>query len=96
VAFGWAVMLLSAIIFGSVASVVGGWVFMCDAMPDVGRPRMAYCNWPSLLVVLCGLTAIVLFFCIKWYWGLLAIPGLIMAVNSFAGVWNTIYRVFKL
>jgi hypothetical protein len=89
-------MVEAAFTFAGLTAVVGGWLFMCDAMSEVGRPRLSFAIWPWLLAIVCGVTAIVLFFCIEWWLGLVAIPGLIVLVNSFAGGWHFIYRTFRL
>lgn len=87
-------MLISGIILLVLASVIGGWVFMCDAFPI--PPRLAREPLTLLLASLIGIVAIVILFIVKWYMGLLGIIGAIIGFNVFAGIWHAIYKKFHL
>jgi hypothetical protein len=89
-------MLVAAITLGILASVIGGWSFMCDAMPEGNRPRLAYSPLPLLLAAALGLIAVVLLFFIKWYASLLGLLALVLSFNFCAAIWHSVYRVFRL
>lgn len=87
-------MLISGIVLLILASIIGGWVFMCDVFPI--PPRLAREPLTLLVAVLIGIVAIVLIFIVKWYMVLLGIVGAIVGFNVFAGIWNVIYKRFPL
>lgn len=87
-------MLISGIILILVASIIGGWCFMCDALPL--PPRLAQSPVPLLVAILIALTGIALLFVAKWYAGLIGIVGVVACFNLFAAVWHCVYQVFRL
>ena len=89
-------MLAMAIVFGILACVVGGWVFLFKAMPPEDRPRLAYSEWPLMVAVILGVLAVVLFFFVKWYAGILGLLALVLGCSVFAALWYYIYRLFRL
>jgi len=87
-------MLTSGIILIIVASVIGGWCFMCDALPI--PPGLAQSSIPLLIAALIALVGIVLLFIAKWYTGLIGIVGVVIGFNVFAAIWHSIYQMFRL
>jgi len=87
-------MLLCGLILIIIASIVGGWVFMCDALTI--PPMLAQSPTLVLLAVVIALAGTVLLFLVKWYIGLIAIVGSIVGFNLFAAVWSVVYRIFRL
>ena len=87
-------MLISGMTLLLVASVIGGWCFMCDTLPL--PPQLAQSPVPLLMAILIALTGIVLLFVAKWYAGLIGIVGVVGGFNLFAAVWHYVYQVFRL
>lgn len=78
------------------ASIIGGWLFMCDALPRAAVPGLARSPIPLLIAVLIAFVGIVFLFVYKWYAGLLGIGATIIGFNLFAAIWHGIYRIFRL
>jgi hypothetical protein len=87
-------MLIMSFILIGLASILGGWVFMCDCLPI--PPKLAWSPIPLLVAVLIALVGVVILFVIKWYLGLLGIILSIVGFNLFAALWDYIYRWFRL
>jgi len=87
-------MLYCGIVLIILASIIGGWVFMCDALPI--PPRLAWSPIPLLIAVLIALVGIVILFLVKWYFGLIGIGASVIGFNLFADIWHIIYRAFRL
>lgn len=87
-------MLISGIVLLVLASIIGGWVFACDAFPI--PPKLAREPLTLLMATPIGIVAIVLLFIVKWYMGLLGIIGAVVGFNVFAGIWYAIYKRFRL
>lgn len=87
-------MLTVGIILILLASLIGGWVFMCDSLPL--PPKLAWTPAPLFVAVLVGVVGITVLFFVKWYMGLVAIIGVIVGFNLFASIWHVIYKYFRL
>ena len=89
-------MLIVGIILIIVASIIGGWQFMCDALPPGDRPRLARTPEVLLVSVALAIVGIVLLFIVKWYGGLVGIAGVIIGFNVFAAIWHAVYQQYRL
>jgi len=89
-------MLTAGLVLVAFGSIIGGWAFMCDAMPPVNRPRLAWGPGPLLVAVVLAMTGSILLFFVKWYAGLAGIVGSIVAFNVCATVWSVLYPKLRL
>lgn len=89
-------MLITGVVLVALASIIGGWMFMCDARPKADCPKLGRSPIPLLIAVLIAFVGVVFLFIFKWYAGLLGIGASIVGFNLFAGIWDTIYRTFRL
>jgi len=89
-------MLYCGIILIVLASIIGGWVFMCDALPIVEQPRLVWSPIPLLIALLVALVGIVILFFAKWSLGLIGLGASVTGFNLFAGIWHMIYKRFHL
>ena len=79
-----------------IASIIGGLVFYTDSMSPANRPRICWGHGPFLLAMILALTGTVLLFCVKWYYGLCGIGGIVVGFNVCALLWSDIFEKFKL
>ena len=87
-------MLITGIILIFVASLIGGWYFMCDTLTF--PPKLARSPVPLLVAAFIALVGIALLFVVKWYLGLLGIAGAVICSHLFAKFWHRVYKVFRL
>ena len=85
-------MLYGGIILIVLASIIGGWVFMCDALPI--PPRLAWSPIPLLIAVVVALVGIVILCLTKWHLGVIGLGASVIGFNLFAGIWHMIYKWF--
>ena len=92
-------MLVTGVVLVVLASIIGGWMFMCDgryALSMADCPKLGRSPTPLLIAVLIAFVGVIFLFIFKWYAGLLGIGASIVGFNLFAGIWDAIYRIFRL
>jgi hypothetical protein len=89
-------MLITGVVLVVLASIIGGWRFMCDARPIVDRPKLGMSPIPFLIAALIAFVGVIFLIIFKWYAGLLGIGASIVGFILFAVIWDAIYRFFRL